>query len=175
MAGSSRPSPHSRSEKVLTPKCRNIASSSRCHSSCASEGRGRGGREKSAEADERGATRAPVRAARKDRREGMPGVRYGGRDGAKGASREERAEKSEPKTASRKLRTNKAIGRATRARPSDFPASFSARSLRLALLGSLSSARSSRLALFSSALSTPRYCAPFREGRNGTRDFLHYP
>src|SRR5205823_6743800 len=40
-AGSSRPSPHSRSVKVLTPKWRNSATSSRCQESCAGDGRGR--------------------------------------------------------------------------------------------------------------------------------------
>ena len=41
IAGSSRPSPHSRSVNVLTPKCRKSASSSRCHASCDADGRGR--------------------------------------------------------------------------------------------------------------------------------------
>src|SRR6185312_1175264 len=40
MAGSSRPSPHSRSVNVLTPKWMNRASSSRCHPSWDGEGRG---------------------------------------------------------------------------------------------------------------------------------------
>ena len=39
--GDSLPSPHSRSVKVFTPKWMNIASSSRCHASCAALGRGR--------------------------------------------------------------------------------------------------------------------------------------
>ncbi len=43
IAGSSVPSPHSRSVNVLTPKWRNIASSSRCHASWDGVGTGRRG------------------------------------------------------------------------------------------------------------------------------------
>ena len=62
--GLSLPSPHSRSVKVLTPKCRNSASSSRCHSSCDGGGNGacRGGGPTSARGDAGGADRHQERA-----------------------------------------------------------------------------------------------------------------
>src|SRR5439155_19193160 len=69
-AGSSRPSPHSRSVKVLTPKWRNSASSSRCQASWAGEGRGRVGGRGASQAAGRAKLPASAQAAAvKSRRE----------------------------------------------------------------------------------------------------------
>src|SRR5437763_2091020 len=79
-------------------------------------------------------------------------------EGAGGA--EERAEKSEPRTA-----CNKEIGRAARARLIRFRhaslgSSFSARRFRLVLFGSSFSARRFRLALFVWPFSAPPFLLP---------------
>src|SRR5436305_15002688 len=105
MAGSSLPSPHSLSVKVLTPKWRNKASSSRCHASCAGDGRGRGKPARTADADERDATRVLAKPARKLRREGMRRTYGVAKIRASQKGRAERASrKGEPKRASRKRR-----------------------------------------------------------------------